>query len=149
MIILKARDYIEHNYLPWILFLDKNDTINHYIKYKEEYLFETYNHISKEFKAIEFYELYMFRIQFSKLMLPSGIVNIITAKLPEVKLPNDAGYLVIIYSENELLYYTVDFVIDTTFQIRKYSKDKQTVIDTVSNDFIEVISAIKADLLTI
>ena len=42
---MKAREYIEHKFLPWILFLDKYDTINHFNNGKEAYLMELYNHI--------------------------------------------------------------------------------------------------------
>ena len=44
---MKAREYIEHQYLPWILFLDPKDTIKHFTSSKEEYVCELYNHISK------------------------------------------------------------------------------------------------------
>ena len=51
IVFMKAREYIEHHYLPWILFLDRKDTIRHFVEKKEMYLCEMYNHISKEFKA--------------------------------------------------------------------------------------------------
>ena len=46
---MRAREYIEHQYIPWILFLDKRDTIKHFVDGKESYLCELYNHISKIF----------------------------------------------------------------------------------------------------
>lgn len=144
---MKAREYIEHNYLPWILFLDSKDTINHFINGKEEFLCELYNHITKEFKAIDFYELYMFRIQRMKLMTPSGMAEVIIAKTPPVRNANDVSYMVIVHNENLLLYYTLDFVMDVTYQVRRYRNREQTVIATITNEYNELMNVIKSDLL--
>ena len=144
---MKAREYIEHNYLPWILFLDSKDTINHFINGKEEFLCELYNHITKEFKAIDFYELYMFRIQRMKLMTPSGMAEVIIAKTPPVRNANDVSYKVIFHNENLLLYYTLDFVMDVTYQVRRYRNREQTVIATITNEYNELMNVIKSDLL--
>ena len=144
---MKAREYIEHNYLPWILFLDSRDTINHFINGKEEFLCELYNHITKEFKAIDFYELYMFRIQRMKLMTPSGMAEVIIAKTPPVRNANDVSYMVIVHNENLLLYYTLDFVMDVTYQVRRYQNREQTVIATITNEYNELMNVIKSDLL--
>lgn len=144
---MKAREYIEHNYLPWILFLDSKDTINHFINGKEEFLCELYNHITKEFKAIDFYELYMFRIQRMKLMTPSGMTEVIIAKTPPVRNANDVSYMVIVHNENLLLYYTLDFVMDVTYQVRRYRNREQTVIATITNEYNELMNVIKSDLL--
>lgn len=144
---MKAREYIEHNYLPWILFLDSKDTINHFINGKEEFLCELYNHITKEFKAIDFYELYMFRIQRMKLMTPSGMAEVIIAKTPPVRNANDVSYMVIVHNENLLLYYTLDFVMDVTYQVRRYQNREQTVIATITNEYNELMNVIKSDLL--
>ena len=144
---MKAREYIEHNYLTWILFLDSKDTINHFINGKEEFLCELYNHITKEFKAIDFYELYMFRIQRMKLMTPSGMAEVIIAKTPPVRNANDVSYMVIVHNENLLLYYTLDFVMDVTYQVRRYRNREQTVIATITNEYNELMNVIKSDLL--
>ena len=90
---MRAREYIEHQYIPWILFLDKRDTIKHFVDGKESYLCELYNHISKEFKALERYELFMFRVEFLKQATPLGLVHIIAVKTPEAILQDTAGTL--------------------------------------------------------
>lgn len=144
---MKAREYIEHKFLPWILFLDKYDTINHFNNGKEAYLMELYNHISKEFNALERYELYMFRVQFSKTMLPQGISNIITIKTPEVFSQGDCAYLFIVYNDLELIYYTVDYVMDNTFSIRKIHNKTQKIIGNTTHDFNEITKVINMDLM--
>lgn len=144
---MKAREYIEHQYLPWILFLDPKDTIRQIIDRKEGYLFELYNHISKEFKALERYELFMFRVQFSKQMLPMGMSNIITIKTPEVLSSGDSAYLFIVYKENVLIYYTVDLVLDNMYQIKKFHNKKTTVIANTSNNLSEITNAITTNLM--
>jgi len=143
---MKAREYIEHQYLPWILFLDKRDTIKHFIDDKEHYLFELYNHISKEFNALERYELFMFRVQFIKKMLPIGMSNIIIIKTPEVLYKGDSAYLFIVYNDSELIYYTIDFVMGETYQIRKYYDKKQTVISNTVLDVDKILNEINIDL---
>ena len=144
---MKAREYIEHQYLPWILFLDPKDTIKHFTERKEEYLCELYNHISKEFKALEHYELFMFRVEFFKQMTPLGMVNFIAVKAPDVFYQADSCYLIVGYNDKELLYYTVDYVIDSTFVIKKYYNKKVTTIDNCSSDFKEIMNKINIDLL--
>ena len=101
---MRAREYIEHQYIPWILFLDKRDTIKHFVDGKESYLCELYNHISKEFKALERYELFMFRVEFLKQATPLGLVHIIAVKTPEAILQGESAYLFIVYNDNELIY---------------------------------------------
>lgn len=146
---MKARDYLEHNYFPWILNLDPKDTINHFLNGKEEFLCETYNHITREFKAIEFYELYMFRIQTNHFMTPHGMVEAIICKTPPVRNPKDANYIIIVHNKDLLLYYTIDFVMDVTYQVRRYQNRNQTVIATISNEYNEMINVIQTDLLTL
>ena len=124
VIYLKAREYIEHQYLPWILFLDPKDTIKHFKNGKEEYLCELYNHISKEFKALERYELFMFRVEFFKQMTPLGMMNFIAAKTPDVYYQSDSAFIIIGYNDSELFYYTIDYVLDQTFSIKKYHNNK-------------------------
>jgi hypothetical protein len=144
---MKAREYIEHQYLPWILFLDKKDTIKQLIDRKEGYLFELYNHISKEFKALERYELFMFRVQFSKQILPIGMSEIITIKTPQVFSSGDCAYIFIVYNDSNLIYYTVDYVLEDMFQVRKYYNKKQVVIANVSSDLKEIMNAITTNLM--
>ena len=117
---MRAREYIEHQYIPWILFLDKRDTIKHFVDGKESYLCELYNHISKEFKALERYELFMFRVEFLKQATPLGLVHIIAVKTPEAILQGESAYLFIVYNDNVLINYTVDYVLDITYAIKKY-----------------------------
>ena len=145
---MKAREYIEHQYLPWILFLDKSDTIRHFIDRKEAYLYEMYNHISKEFNALERYELFMFRVEFSKQVSPKGLLNIISIKTPEAFNQGDAAYLFIVYSDNELVYYTIDFVLGETYSIKKYKDKKVTIIDNTNFDLKEIMRKINLDLMT-
>lgn len=144
---MKAREYIEHQYLPWILFLDRKDTIKHFIDGKESYLCELYNHISKEFKALERYELYMFRVEFSKQMSPLGMVNIITVKAPQAFLQGESAYLLIVYSDSLLIYYTVDYVLDITYSIKKYRDKKVTTVDNCQLDLKEIMNKINIDLM--
>ena len=146
---MKAREYIEHKFLPWILFLDRYDTINHFNNGKEAYLMELYNHISKEFNALERYELYMFRIQTNHFMTPHGMVEAIICKAPPVRNPKDANYIIIVHNKELLLYYTIDFVMDVTYQVRRYQNRNQTVIATISNEYNEMINVIQTDLLTL
>lgn len=144
---MKAREYIEHQYLPWILFLDSKDTIKHFTVGKEEYLCELYNHISKEFKALERYELFMFRVEFSKLMSPFGMLNVIAVKTPEARLQGESSMLIILYNDSHLLYYTVDYVMDITYAIKKYFNKKVTTIDNTDFNYKEIIKRITNDLL--
>lgn len=144
---MKAREYIEHQYIPWILFLDSKDTIKHFINGKEEYLCELYNHISKEFKALERYELFMFRVEATKQMSPIGMINLISVKTPEAFYQGDSAYLFIVYNEKELIYYTVDYVMDITYAIKKYSNNKVMTLDNTKLDLKEIISKINIDLM--
>ena len=144
---MKAREYIEHQYIPWILFLDKKDTIKHFVNGKEEYLCELYNHVSKEFKALERYELFMFRVEVTKQMSPIGMINMITVKTPEAFFQGDSAYLFIVYNENELIYYTVDYVLDVTYVIKKYHNKTVTSLDNTRLDLKEIISKINMDLM--
>lgn len=145
---MKAREYIEHQYLPWILFLDKKDTIRHFTERKEGYLCELYNHISKEFKALERYELFMFRVEFSKQATPFGMTNVISIKTPEAILQGDSAYIFIIYNDNELIYYTVDYVLDITYSIKKYHNKKVVTIDNTQLDLKEIMHKINMDLMS-
>lgn len=144
---MKAREYIEHHYLPWILFLDKKDTIRHFTEKKEMYLCEMYNHISKEFKALERYELYMFRVEISKKVSAKGLLNIISVKTPDAVSQGDSAFLFIVYNEQELIYYTVDYVLDVTYSIKKYKDKKVTIIDNTTLDIKEIFSKINIDIM--
>lgn len=144
---MKAREYIEHHYLPWILFLDRKDTIRHFVEKKEMYLCEMYNHISKEFKALERYELFMFRVEFSKMVSSKGLLNIISVKTPETISQGEAGYLFIVYNDKELIYYTVDHVIEITYSIKKYKDKNVTIIDNTTLNIKEIMSKINIDLM--
>jgi hypothetical protein len=144
---MKAREYIEHQYIPWILFLDRHDTIKHFLEGKENYLNELYNHISKEFHAIERYELFMFRVHVEKKMLPIGMSNIIIAKTPNAIYSGDCAYLFIVYNDKELIYYTVDYVMDVTYSVKKYYNKKVSVIGNCTLEMNEIIDVIQRDLL--
>lgn len=146
---MKAREYIEHQYIPWILFLDKKDTIKHFLEGKENYLNELYNHISKEFHAIERYELFMFRVHTEKKMLPIGMSNIIIAKTPNAIYSGDSAYLLIVYNDKELIYYTVDYVIDQTYSVRKYHNKKSIIIGNCILELGQIYDVIQRDLLQI
>lgn len=146
---MKAREYIEHQYLPWILFLDPKDTIKHFVDKKEEYLCELYNHISKEFKALERYELFMFRVETYKQMTPLGMMNFIAAKTPDVYYQSDSAFLIIGYNDKELFYYTVDYVLDSTFSIKKYYDKKVVIIDNTDGNFKDIMNKINMDLLSL
>ena len=143
---MKAREYIEHQFLPWILFLDPKETIKQITDKKEGYLFELYNHISKEFNAIDRYELFMFRVEFFTQMLPIGISNIILMKTPEALNIGDSAYLFIVHNNNYLIYYTVDRVNGELFQIKKYIEGKTKIISNSSLDTREIMNAISQEL---
>jgi hypothetical protein len=144
---MKAREYIEHKYLPWILFLDKKDTIKHFTEKKEAYLCEMYNHISKEFNALERYELFMFRVEFFKQASPNGMLNIIGVKTPEVFNQGDAAYLFIVYNDHELVYYTIDYLLQETYSIKRYKDKKVIIIDNTTLDIKEIMRKINIDLM--
>lgn len=144
---MKAREYIEHQYIPWILFLDRHDTIKHFLEGKENYLNELYNHISKEFHAIERYELFMFRVQVEKKMLPIGMSNIIIAKTPNAIYSGDCAYLFIVYNDKELIYYTVDYIMEVTYSVKKYYNKKVSVIGNCTSEMNEIFDLIQRDLL--
>ena len=144
---MKAREYIEHQYIPWILFLDRRDTIKHFLEGKEAYLCELYNHISKEFKALERYELFMFRVEVAKQVTPLGMVNIISVKTPEALLQAESAYLFIVYNDTELIYYTVDYVLDVTYVIKKYKDKKVTTVDNTQLDLKEIMNKINIDVM--
>jgi hypothetical protein len=143
---MKAREYIEHQFLPWILFLDKNETIKQIKDRKEGYLLELYNHISKEFMALERYELFMFRTEFFTQMLPIGLSNIILIKTPEVLSSGDSAYLFIVHNDSHLIYYTVDLVSSGMYQIKKYYNKKVEVIANTSIDIREIMNEISEEL---
>lgn len=143
---MKAREYIEHQFLPWILFLDKNETIKQITERKEGYVFELYNHISKEFLALERYELFMFRVQFFTQVLPIGMSNIILIKTPMALSSGDSAYLFIVHNNSHLIYYTVDLVRDDMYQIKKYHNKKVTVIANSSLDIKEIMNTISQEL---
>lgn len=146
--MVKAREYIEHKFLPWILFLEKKNTIKHFIDGKEAYLTELYNHISKEFKSLEHYELYMFRVQFIIEILPKlGLSNILIIKTPEAKYQNEAQYIIIIYNDDLLLYYTVDYLMDITYQIKKTVDKNTTIVANTTLDIKQIMQQIKNDLM--
>ena len=144
---MKAREYIEHQYLPWILFLDPKDTIKHFTSNKEGYVCELYNHISKEFKALERYELFMFRVEFSKQMTPRGMINIIAVKTPETRLQGESAFLFVAYNDKEVRYYTVDFVMDITYSIKKYHHKKVSILDNTELNYKQIINKITMDLM--
>ena len=143
---MKAREYIEHQFLPWILFLDKNETIKQIKERKEGYLFELYNHISKEFNALERYELFMFRVQFFTQMLPIGMSNIILIKTPLALNSGDSAYLFIVYNDSHLIYYSVDLVNGDIYQIKKYYNKKVEVIANSSLDIKKMMTLISENL---
>ena len=143
---MKAREYIEHQFLPWILFLDKNETIKQIKDRKEGYLLELYNHISKEFMALERYELFMFRTEFFTQMLPIGLSNIILIKTPEVLSSGDSAYLFIVHNDSHLIYYTVDLVSSGMYQIKKYYNKKVEVIANTGIDIREIMNEISEEL---
>lgn len=145
---MKAREYIEHCFIPWILFLDSYDTIKHFENSKEEYLCETYNHISAEFKSLDHYELYMFRVTVNKIVLPIGSSTLIFCKTPDVKQANDASCLIIIYNDENLLYYTLKYAYNNTFQLERVERKDKKVIDTLeSPNYDSILSSIRRDLL--
>ena len=143
---MKAREYIEHQFLPWILFLDKNETIKQITERKEGYLFELYNHISKEFRVLERYELFMFRVQFFTQMLPIGMSNIILIKTPEALNSGDSAYLFIVHNNSNLIYYSVDMVTPEMYQIRKYHNRKIEVIANCGLEIKEIMNTISQEL---
>ena len=143
---MKAREYIEHQFLPWILFLDKNETIKQIKDRKEGYLLELYNHISKEFMALERYELFMFRTEFFTQILPIGLSNIILIKTPEALSSGDSAYLFIVHNDSHLIYYTVDLVSSGMYQIKKYYNKKVEVIANTSIDIREIMNEISQEL---
>ena len=144
---MKAREYIEHQYLPWILFLDRKDTIKHFTERKEAYLCEMYNHISKEFNALERYELFMFRVEFSKIPSSKGLLHVISVKAPEAFSQGDAAYLFIVYNDHELVYYTIDYVLDITYSIKRYKDKKVSIIDNTTLDIKEIMRKINIDVM--
>ena len=144
---MKAREYIEHQFLPWILFLDKDDTIKQIKERKEGYVYELYNHISKEFNAIERYELFMFRVQFFTQMMPIGMTNIILIKTPEALSIGDSAYLFIVHNDSHLIYYSVDLVAPSIYQLKKYHNKKHEVIANCGLDIKEIMNTISQELL--
>ena len=111
------------------------------------YLCEMYNHISKEFKALERYELYMFRVEISKMVSAKGLLNIISVKAPDTISQGDSAFLFIVYNDQELIYYTVDYVLDVTYSIKKYKDKKVTIIDNTTLDIKEIFNKINIDIM--
>ena len=145
---MKAREYIEQNFIPWILFLDTQDTLKHFKEFKEEYLLETYNHISKEFRTVDQYELYMFRVNFSKVLSSSGMANLIMCKTPDIKNLKDSVYIIVAYNEELLIYYTVTYINDNTYQLNRFEGKNKTVLYTFSNLNTDMLlNEIKGDLI--
>jgi hypothetical protein len=145
---MKARIYIEQQFLPWILFLDSYDTLKHYNERKEEYLWEIYNHISEEFKAIDRYELYMFRVGFNKLLTPRGMVKLIICKTPDVNNVGESSYIVIAYNDTELHYYHVEKYLEDKYYLKKISLEKKLVVCEMENPTYEqIIKEVQQNLL--
>ena len=147
--ILKVRTYIEQQFIPWILFLDNDDTIRHFKEGKEGYLCETYNHISSEFKSLDHYELYMFRVSFTKAMTQFGMMNFIICNLPPVINIKESSMIVLVYNEYQLNYYYLEYMMENTFSLSKIDNDKQkSLVKTMLNPTAEeVINTIKSDLI--
>jgi len=144
---LKAREYIEQQFIPWILFLDTEDTLKHFKEKKEEYLLETYNHISTEFKTVDRYELYMFRVSTNKLMTPYGMMNLIICKTPDVKVMGDSKMLVIAYNNLQTIYYYLEYCFEETYTLKKRTKEiKDSVKTFISPTNEEVLEEIRKDL---
>ena len=144
---MKAREYIEHKYIPWILFLDPKNTIKQINTRKEEHFCELYNHISKEFNALERYELFMFRVEFSKIHTPSQIWNVTTIKTPMVYSQGDCAYLFIVHTDKDVIYYTADYVLDITFAIKKYHNKEVTIVCNTELNQKEIVAKITMDLM--
>lgn len=145
---MKAREYTETKFIPWILFLEPNDTIKHFQTSKEAYLMETYNHISGEFKAIDRYDLYMFRVTFSNQLTPDGLYDLIICKLPEVKGPNESAYLILAHQKDKIIYYLAQHLVTDDYQIKKITKNNKETIATLSNPSLEdVLKIVKGNLL--
>jgi len=148
VIKLKARAYTEQQFLPWILFLDKDDTIRHLKDGKETYLYELYNHIATEFKTLDHYELYMFRITNQKVMSQYGVINLIIIKTPEVRNVNESSYLVICYNDVELSYYYMEYQFAENYSLYKIKNKQKSLVFTSSNpSYNDMISAIQKELL--
>ena len=144
---MKAREYIEHQYLPWILFLDPKDTIKHFTSSKEEYVCELYNHISKEFKALERYELFMFRVEFAKQMTSHGMYNVISVKTPEAFLQGESAYIFVVYNDSDIRYYTIDYVMDITYSVKKYHNKNVSILENTELDLKKISKIITMDLM--
>jgi len=144
---LKAREYIEQHFIPWILFLDTEDTLKHFKENKEEYLCETYNHISTEFKTVDRYELYMFRVTTTRYMTPYGMMDLIICKTPDIKVVGDSKLLVIAYNKVSTFYYCLEYRFENTYALKKKTKEvKDTIKVLIDPNNEEVLDAIKTDL---
>ena len=145
---MKARSYIEESFIPWILFLDPEDTIKHFKEKKEEYLCETYNHISKEFKSIDHYEMYMFRVNMMKMVTLRGHYNLIIAKLPDIKNAYESSLMVIAIGGEELIYYYLNYSFSNQFDLLKRTKKEKTKLASFANPQMDdIMKSIKADLM--
>ena len=75
------------------------------------------------------------------------MLNFITVKAPEANLQGESAYLIIVYNDKELMYYTVDYVLDITYSIKKYQNKNVSIIDNTTLDLKEVLSKINIDLM--
>lgn len=140
---MKARIYIEHEFLPWILFLHKQDTLEHLLKGKEEYLCEMYNHISNAFYSLEFYELYMFQISSFKIVFPSKKLEGIMVSTPDTDSVGCAKYLFIVYDKHSLFYFTFDCLAGSNYALFSNNGKEAKRIATLDNDLEQVKLAIR------
>ena len=83
----------------------------------------------------------------AKQVTPLGMVNIISVKTPEALLQAESAYLFIVYNDTELIYYTVDYVLDVTYVIKKYKDKKVTTVDNTQLDLKEIMNKINIDLM--
>jgi hypothetical protein len=91
----------------------------------------------------------MFRVEFLKQATPLGLVHIIAVKTPEAILQGESAYLFIVYNDNELIYYTVDYVLDITYAIKKYKDKKVTTICNTELNLKDIMNKITMDLMTL
>ena len=80
-------------------------------------------------------------------MTSNGLYNVISVKTPEVFLQGDSAYIFIVYNDSDIRYYTVDYVLDVTYSIKKYHNRNVVILDNTDLDLKKISTIITMDLM--
>ncbi len=135
------KSYLIEKFIPWSLKMDCKTSVSLIKKEKEKYICDMYNHFARDFKQLAVYDLHMFRVSFSNILL-------LNSELISMKLPNDENYhsIHILYNETSCNYFVVNKTMSNTLNLYEYTKEVKNV-SSLSNDLSNLNDAIIKHLL--